>query len=163
MKLSGLFCLAGLLLAGCSSLNTHITPNANLGQLKHIYVQQNLNDNHGLDMLIVKQLQARSIQAESGPLTLMPREVKAYLVYDDHWEWDFKDSLISLGVVVRDATSDHLLAAANYTHPTAFMKTPAFMVQTVIEGLFSPNAKSSQSPPVDRPAEGSEKRGGRRD
>jgi hypothetical protein len=163
MKLSGPFLLSGLLLAGCSTLNTHITPNANLSQLKHIYVQQSLNDNHGLNILIVEQLQARGIQAESGPLTLMPREVKAYLVYEDHWEWDFKDSLISLGITVRDATADHLLASASYTHPTAFMKSPAFMVRTVLEGLFSPTAKSSQPSPADRSVEGPAKRGGRRD
>jgi hypothetical protein len=163
MKLSGLFLLAGLLLAGCSTLDTHIAPNANLGQLKRIYVQQNLNDNHRLDILIVEQLQARGIQAESGPLTLMPRDVKTYLVYDDHWEWDFKDSLISLGVMVRDAASEHLLAAASYTRPTSFLKSPAFMVRTVLNGLFDPKAKSTQPLPADRPAEGSEKRGRRRD
>lgn len=163
MKLSGLLFLAGLSLAGCSSLNTQVAPNANLGQLKRIFVQQNLNDNHGLDALIVNQLQARGIQAESGPLTLMPRDVKTYLVYEDQWEWDFKDSLISLGVIVRDAASDHLLASARFTRPTAFMKTPEFMVQTVLDGLFSPTAKSSQTPPSERPPEGAEKRGGHRD
>lgn len=163
MKLSGLLFLAGLSLAGCSSLNTQVAPNANLGQLKQIFVQQNLNDNHGLDALIVNQLHARGIQAESGPLTLMPRDVKTYLVYEDQWEWDFKDSLISLGVMVRDATSDRLLASARFTRPTAFMKTPAFMVQTVLDGLFSPTAKSSRTPPTERPPEGAEKRGGHRD
>jgi hypothetical protein len=162
MKLSGPFLLFGLLFAGCSTLSTHFTPDANVGQLKQIYVQQSLNDNHGLNILIVKQLQARGIQAESGPLTLMPRDVKTYLVYEDHWEWDFRDSLISLGVTVRDATSDRLLATASYTHPTAFMKSPAFMVRAVLEGLFSPTAKSNPPPPADRAAEGSEKRGGRR-
>jgi hypothetical protein len=162
MKLPGPFLLSGLLLVGCSTLNTHFAPNANVGQLKHIYVQQSLNDNHGLDILIVKQLQARGIQAESGPLTLMPRDVKAYLVYEDRWDWDFKDYLIGLGVTVRDATSDHLLATSRYFRPTAFLKSPAFMVQSVLEGLFNPTAKSNQPRAADLPTEGSEKRGGRR-
>ena len=159
MKLSGLFLLAGLMLAGCSTLNTQVTANARLAELKHIYVQQSLNDNHGLDVLIVKQLQARGIQAESGPLTLMPREVKAYLVYEDHWDWDFKNYLIGLAVTVRDSTSDRLLASASYVRPTAFLKSPAFMVQTVLGELLNPNAKSS--PPqaaADRSTEGAKKR-----
>jgi hypothetical protein len=159
MKLSGTFLLFGLLFTGCSSLSTHFTPNVNMGQVKRIYVQQNLNDNHSLNILIVEQLQARGIQAETGPLTLMPRDVKTYLVYEDHWEWDFKDSLISLGVTLREAASDHLMAVATYTHPTAFMKSPPFMVRTVLNGLFNPAAKSSPPTATDRSAEGSEKRG----
>jgi uncharacterized protein YceK len=67
MKLFGLLLLSGLILAGCSTLATHFEPNGNLNRFKHIYVQQNLNDNHGLDALIVRELQARGLQAESGP------------------------------------------------------------------------------------------------
>ena len=72
MKLSGPFLLSGLLLAGCSTLNTHITPNANLSQLKHIYVQQSLNDNHGLNILIVEQLQARASRPRAAPSLSCP-------------------------------------------------------------------------------------------
>jgi hypothetical protein len=162
MKFSTLSILAVLMLAGCSTLATHFEPNANLGRFTHIYVQQNLNDNHGLDILIVKELQARGIRAESGPLTLMPRDVKAYLIYQDHWDWDFKDYLISLGMSVRDATSERLLATASYFRPTAFMKSPAFMVQKVLDGLFNPSAKSSPSPPSAKPADEAKSGGGRR-
>jgi hypothetical protein len=143
MRFFAILILAGLLFTGCSTLSTHFAPNADLGRLKHIYVQQSLNDNHGLDVLIVKELQARGIQAESGPLTLMPRDVKVYLTYQDQWDWDFKDYLIALGVSARDATTDSLLATANYFRPTAFMKTPAFMVRTVLDGLLKPSAKSA--------------------
>ena len=60
------------LLAGCSTLDTHLEPKTDLSQLKYVWVQQSLNDNHGLDAMIVRELQSRGIQAESGPLTLMP-------------------------------------------------------------------------------------------
>jgi hypothetical protein len=143
MKLFGFLLLIGLSLAGCSTLDTHVEPNANLGRFKHIYVQQSLNDNHGLDALIVKDLHARGFQAESGPLTLMPRDVKVYLIYEDHWDWDFTDYLISLGLSLRDATTDRLLASARYFRPTAFMKTPDFMVHTVVDGLLHPSPKSN--------------------
>ncbi len=75
--------LAALLLAGCSTVNTHLEPKVNLAQLKHVFVQQNLNDNHGLDLILVGELQARGIKAESGPMTLMPQDAEAYLTYQD--------------------------------------------------------------------------------
>lgn len=162
MKLFGPLLLTGLFLAGCSTLETHVTPNANLARFKHIYVQQNLNDNHGLDGLIAKELQSRGIQAESGPLTLMPRDVKVYLTYDDHWDWDFKDYLISLGMSVRDATTDGLLATASYFRPTAFMKTPGFMVQKVLDGLLKPSARSNPPSPPAPTTGASDKEKGRR-
>jgi hypothetical protein len=148
MKLSGLLLAAGLILCGCSTLSTHFEPNANLARFKHVFVQQSLNDNHGLDALIVKDLQARGLQAESGPLTLMPRDVKVYITYEDRWDWDFRDYLISLGMNVRDATTDRLLANARYFRPTAFMKTPDFMVRTVLDGLFNPSARSNPPSPA---------------
>ena len=157
MKLPGLLLLAGLLLAGCSTVETHFEPDASLGRFKRIYVQQNLNDNHGLDVLIVRELQDRGLQAESGPLTLMPRDVKVYLTYDDHWDWDFKNYLISLGMTVRDATTDRPLASATYFRPTAFLKTPRFMVRTVLDKLLNPPTRShppSKPAPADSPKTG---------
>jgi hypothetical protein len=148
MKSFVLVLAVGLLAAGCSTLNTHFAPNANLSRCPHIYVQQSLNDNHGLDALIVKELQARGIQAESGPLTLMPRDAKVYLTYQDQWDWDFKNYLIALSLNARDATTDGLLATVSYFRPTAFIKTPAFMVQTALDGLLDPAAKSTVILPV---------------
>lgn len=154
MKSIALVLAAGLLVAGCSTLNTHFAPNAHLSRCKHFYVQQSLNDNHGLDALIVRELRARGIQAESGPLTLMPRDAKVYLTYQDQWDWDFKNYLIALSMNARDATTDSLLANASYFRPTAFIKTPAFMVQTVLDGLLDPSAKLTTILPVEKPKGG---------
>lgn len=158
MKLPALL-LPALLLAGCSTLDTHFEPKANLGQLQHIYVVENLNDNHDLHGIIVRELQARGFQAESGPITLMPTSAKAYLNYEDRWDWDFKNYLIALSVTLRDATSERLLATTSYFRPTAFLKTPDFMVQTVLDGLFKRGAASSQPLPANLPAEAGQKRG----
>ena len=162
MKFPVLLLPVALLLAGCSSLSTHVEPKTNLGQLKHIFVVENLNDNHNLHRLIVQELQARGIQAESGPLTLIPPGTKTYLVYDDHWDWDFKDYLIGLSITLRETSSDRPLANAFYFRPTAFLKSPRFMVQTVLEGLFQPNAKTSSQPALSPPEEESERHGSRR-
>jgi hypothetical protein len=155
---------AACLLAGCATLAVHFEPNADLSQLKYVYVVESLNDNHSLAAMIVRDLRARGIQADNGPLTLIPSSAKAYLTYADRWEWDFRDYLIALSITVRAAGSDRLLAAASYSRPTAFLKTPPYMVQTALDGLFQPGTKSSQ-PSVASPAPTEEagRRGGRRD
>jgi hypothetical protein len=160
MKLFGSLLLIGLVLSGCSTLDTQFVHDAKLSGFKHIYVQQSLNDNHGLDILIVKDLQSRGIQAESGPMTLIPRDVKVYLSYEDHWDWDFKDYLISLRMTARDATTDRMLASALYFRPTAFIKTPDYMVRTVLNGLLDPAARSTISLPEPSKASGRNKDAG---
>jgi hypothetical protein len=147
MKLAAFPLVAASLLAGCSTLDTHIEPKTDLSQLKHVFVQQSLNDNHGLDVMLVRELQARGLQAESGPLTLMPPAATAYIIYEDHWEWDFKDSLISLGLTVRDAGTDRIMATTSCVRPTAFLRSSADMVHLTVDALFrqpaNPRAKTA--------------------
>jgi hypothetical protein len=162
MKLPACLLLAAMPLAGCSTFSSHLEPKADISQLKHIYVVENLNDNHNLHDLIAQELQARGIQAESGPMTLIPPDAKTYLVYEDHWDWDFKDYLIGISITLRETSSDRLLANATYFRPTAFLKTPRFMVQAVLDGLFKPGAKSNPSPAISPPEEASGQRGRRR-
>lgn len=135
--------VAGLL-AGCATVNTRMEPKVNLRNLKHVFVQRNLNENHGMDGMIVRYLKARGIDASSGPLTLMPPDATAYFTYQDQWEWDFKDTLIALNITVRNANTDRVMAEAAYMRPTAFMKTPYDMVQRTMDALFN------QKPPLAR-------------
>lgn len=135
--------VAGLL-AGCATVNTRMEPEVNLRNLKHVFVQRNLNENHGMDGMIVRYLKTRGIDASSGPLTLMPPNATAYFTYQDQWEWDFKDTLIALNITVRNANTDRVMAEAAYMRPTAFMKTPYDMVQRTMDALFN------QKPPPPR-------------
>lgn len=153
MKALRLFLPVCLLLAGCASIDTHFEPKTDLSRYKFIFVQQNLNDNHGLHAMIARHLRARGLQSESGPLTLMPREAKIYITYDDQWDLDFLSSLMSLRVIVRESNTDRMLASAAYTKPTAFMKSPDFMVNAVLEGLLNPNAKTKGKPVASPPSE----------
>jgi hypothetical protein len=161
MKVSLLLLPLALLLAGCSTLNTHVEPKTKLDQLKHIYVVENLNDNHNLHVLIKQELQARGIQAESGPLTLIPIGVKTYLAYEDHWDSDF-NYLIGLSITLRETSTDHALATASYIRPTSFLKTTRFMVRTVLDGLFKATPSSSPQPALPNPEAEPGTRGGRR-
>ena len=158
MRLSAALLPAGLLLAACATFNANVQTKKDLNQLKHIFVQQSGNDNHGLDTLIVRQLQDRGIQAESGPLTLMPRDAKAYLTYEDRWDWDFKTYLIALTLSLRDVRNDELLATASEFRPAAFLSKPAVMVQTVLDGLFKALAGQGSGAPARPLTEETQKR-----
>ena len=152
MNLRLLLLFAPGLLAGCSTLDSHVEPKADLGAIRHIFVVENLNDNHDLHGLIVQELRARGLQAESGPITLMPTDAKVYLNYDDRWDWDFRSYLIALNLTLREANSDRLLATASYFRPTAFLKTPDFMVRTALAALLKTGGKTGQPPPAPAPA-----------
>lgn len=151
MKLPSLLFAAAGLLAGCSTLTNHVEPKADLGGLRHVFVVENLNDNHSLDELIVRELRARGLKAESGPITLMPTDAKAYLNYDDHWDPDFTNHLIGLGLTLREANSDRLLATSSYFRPSIFRRAPDSTVRTAVEALFklkaSPDDRRPAAPP----------------
>jgi len=157
-----LLAAAGLL-AACSTLNTQVESKTDLSQLKHVFVESSLNDNHGLDAMIVRELKARGLQAESGPLTLMPDSATAYLTYQDQWDWDFKDYLISLGLTLRDARTDQIMASAVYFRPTAFLKPSSAMVHITVDALFSQKpGKQQAKPETSQPAAGGAERAGAR-
>ena len=150
MKLRPLLLAAGLL-AGCSTLTNHVEPKAALGGLRHIFVVENLNDNHSLDQLIVRALRDRGLQAESGPLTLMPPDAKAYLNYDDRWDPDFTSHLVGISLTLREANSDRLLATANYFRPTLFKRAPDSTVRTAVTALFKTSGRPDAAPPPAAP------------
>jgi hypothetical protein len=147
MKLPALLLVTAGLLAGCSTLDTHIEPNVDLKDLKHVYVERNLNENHGMDAMIVRALRERGMDASSGPLTLMPGAATVYFTYQDQWDWDFKDYLIALNITIRDANTDRILASVSYFRPTAIVKTPFEMVNLALAALLN-----QKSPPQDKKA-----------
>ena len=150
MKSRVLLLAAASLLAGCSTLTTHVEPKAGVGGLRYIFVVANLNDNHSLDKLIVRELRSHGLQAESGPITLMPVDAKAYLNYDDRWDPDFTNHLVSIGLTLRAANSDRLLATASYFRPTIFQRAPGSTVRTAVAALLA----ARPPPPPPAPAAG---------
>ncbi len=154
MKLRPLLLAAAGLLAGCSTLTNHVEPKVDLASLRHIFVVANLNDNHSLDRLIVRELRERGLQAESGPITLMPADAKAYLNYDDRWDPDFTSHLLGIGLTLREAGSDRLLATANYFRPTVFRRAPASTIRTAVTALFKASGPTEGPPPAPAPAGG---------
>jgi hypothetical protein len=122
------------LLPGCSSLTTH--RDAAFGEVRRIYVEHHLTDNHHLDDLIVGELQARGYAATSGPLTMLPEGVDAVITYQDRWAWDFKSYLIELNLEMHTTFTGKTLATGHYHQASAFTKDPADVVAEIIAPLF---------------------------
>lgn len=127
-----------VLLAGCSSttLTAHKAPQANLGQLKHLFVERRLNDNHRMNELIVQELHGLGYDAGSGPLTMMPPDTDAVITYEEAWTDDFSTHLIGLVLMVDDNRQHQRLAEASYSRPSVTHMSPAEMVHLTVVKLF---------------------------
>ena len=125
-----------LLLTACSHLSIQRDAGVNVVHFKKIYVEHRLADGRGVDQLIVQELQGLGYDASSGPLTMTPTDTEAIVTYEDEWNWDFTLYMINLDVQVRNARTGKVLATARYGRPAMSGKSPARMVQAVIDPLF---------------------------
>ncbi len=114
MKIASSFFTLILLLTGCAAVNTHVDKGRHLSGVRHFFVLSNLNDNHGLDDSIVRALQARGFQAESGPFTMMPDAAQALIIYEDRWSWDFSNHMVHLRISAQDPQATQPYATVSY-------------------------------------------------
>ena len=126
--------LACLCLTGCSTLSTH--KDGDLAQLKRIYVEHLLTDNHRLDEAIVAELTALGYDASCGPITMLPEKTDAIITYQQRSAWDFKTYLIEMSLVVKGTFSDKVLATGHYYQPSVTTKTPNEVVHAIVKPLF---------------------------
>jgi hypothetical protein len=136
MKLFVSALIAAMLLTACSTVATRKNPKGDLSQYRHFYVEARLGDDHGLDEIIVRELQGMGYHASSGPLTMKPNDVDALIFYQDRWAWDFKTYLIEFSLTVRDARKDFILATGNSEHQSMLSKAPADMIREVLVPIF---------------------------
>ena len=127
------------LLASCTNFSTQRNPEADLSQIKRIHIESRLNDNHGIDRLIARELQQLGYIASTGPLTMLPEDADAVITYEDEWTYDFTRHIVSLEVHLRAAHSDKKLGVGRYYRPSIIRKTPAEMTHEVITALFKPH------------------------
>lgn len=132
------------LFSGCASTSSQVTAGVDLTQVKRVWVERRLADNFAVKERLVRALRARGIEAEAGPLTMMPeRGIDAVLVYEDRWAWDFRTYMIELNVQLRKATDNQLLASAfTYRQPLSTRSTDD-MVEIVVQRLFPRPALAS--------------------
>ncbi|HWA08251.1 MAG TPA: hypothetical protein VG838_02170 [Opitutaceae bacterium] len=134
---AALLLLAFLPLVGClSSVTARKAPKADLSQLKHIFVEHRLNDNHRMDELIVQELQALGYDAASGPLTMASPETDAVITYEDQWTYDFTSHLIGFSLVVTDNLHHRQLAEGSYYRPSVTHMAPAEMIHLTVLKVF---------------------------
>lgn len=125
---------AVVLLAGCSSLDTHKEPE--LSSIQRLYVVHRLTDNHRIDEAIVAELKSRGYDASSGPLTMLPEGIEAIITYQDRWQWDFNSYLIDLNIEVRANFTNKPLANGHYHQASALTKSPPEVVHEILDPLF---------------------------
>jgi hypothetical protein len=130
-----------LLLVGlCAGCSTHVTirksPTLDLGRFHRIFVIQPLNENHHLDEMFVAELQRGGREAKSGPVTMMPEETDAVLMYEAQWTGDFITSLLDLNVEMHTAHTNKRLVEAQYYQPSARPKRPEKVVHDLVQQLF---------------------------
>jgi hypothetical protein len=105
--------LAGVvaLLTGCSSVTRSVASGVDFTQVRSIWVEQRLADNHNVRDRLVRALRAHGYDADAGPLTMMPdRGVDAVLVYQDRWTWDFRSYMMELEAELRHPRNQALMA-----------------------------------------------------
>ncbi len=144
--LSALIVLVSLL-AGCSHVTTRTADRVDLKQSQHIWVEHLLTDGHSVDQIIARQLRQRGYDALAGPLTLMPEQTDLIVGYLDRWNFDFTYYMIEIDIQVRAAKGDKLLATGRNFRPSVAGKSPAEMIETVLDKLFPPKGPPVPEPP----------------
>lgn len=133
-----ILCIACALFAGCASSQTRVTePGRSLKDVRRFFVLRNLKDNHGIDGRIVRALRTRGFEAESGPVTLLPADAQAVIVYEDRWAWDFSDHMVYLKMGVRDPDKPFPYATSSYLKQVAFKTEVDAVVAQVVDSLLA--------------------------
>jgi len=133
-----LLMLACAVFAGCASTETRVVEKGrSLKEVRHFFVLRNLKDNHGIDVRIVRALQARGFTAESGPITMLPDSAKAVIVYEDRWAWDFSDHMVYLKLGARDPQAVFPYVTASYLKQVAFTTEVDDVIEQVLEKLLA--------------------------
>lgn len=129
--------LIALLLAGCSSYVSIAEPGLSQKSYQHFFVKSNFDDNHGIDGRIVRALQDRGLQAEKGPLTLLPKEAQAIITYEDRWNWDFKTHLTGLRLFLADAHSEKRIASGSFNGPAAMFTSTDEAIDRLVNKVLT--------------------------
>ena len=120
------------LLAGCTTYDAKVERGRSLEGVQRYFVLSNPNDNHAIDHQIAGALQARGLEAGTGPLTMMPDETQAIVSYQDHWTWDFGDRLVFLQLTVRDRKTSQNYATVKFSAKMPSGKSLAAIVDELV-------------------------------
>ena len=107
---------------------------AALAGLKTMYVSKLDADERGINVLIADKLRTRGYVVATG--SEKPVDVDALVTYKDKWMWDITMYMLELTITIRDPKNDFPLATGNSFHTSLTRKSPAEMVDEVIENIL---------------------------
>jgi len=136
LRLISLLALVGSLTTGCAvnRATATVDPGAKLDTLKTMHVTKLPQDGRNIDALIADKLRTRGYTVTTGPQA--PARVDALVTYADKWMWDITMYMLELTVTVREPKTDYPLATGNSFHTSLTRKSPAEMVDEVINNIF---------------------------
>ena len=139
MKLVSLLLLLGLMLSGCTAVSNHVDKDRtlHLAACHRFFVLVNLNDNHGIAPSIVRALKARGLEADSGPITMLPDTAQAVIVYDDKWAWDFSSHMVQLTLGAQDPKAVRPFATVSYQKNVALSTQIDDVVNQLVGSLLT--------------------------
>jgi hypothetical protein len=136
LKLISLLALVGTLATGCAvnRATATVDPAAKLDTLKTMHVAKLPQDGRNIDLLIADKLRTRGYTVTTG--LEAPARVDALVTYADKWMWDITMYMLELTVNVREPKTDYPLATGNSYHTSLTRKSPAEMVDEVINNIM---------------------------
>ena len=127
--------LAAHLLSGCANRATaRVDPSANLATLKALHVVKIPEETAGISTLIADKLRTKGYSVTTS--TSKESDADALVTYIDRWMWDITMYLLELTITFREPKSDFALASGNSMHASLTRKSPAEMVDEVIDNIF---------------------------
>lgn len=130
--------LACAVFTGCASTETKVVDKGrSLKGVQRFFVLRNLKDNHSIDKSIVRALQARGLEATSGPITLLPDNAQTVIVYEDRWAWDFGSHMVYLKLGARDPSAVFPYVTASYLKQVALSTDVDEVVSGVVADLLA--------------------------
>ena len=120
------------LLAGCASVPSEREAGAALSELHSFYVVRPADETHGVDRLIVNELDLLGLAATSGPGAARPAGVEGEITYLAKW---VENDLFKLEIEIRPvAAGGKAVRAGSYLQ----RKQPGGMVHELLEILLPP-------------------------
>ena len=124
-------------LGGCAAYDTQAEKGHSLVGIKRFFVISNQNDNNALDRQIVAALKARGLEADAGPLTMMPDDTQVILAYQDRWNWDFSDHLVYFALSARDIKSEQPFKSTSFSAKIPLREETPVTIARIVDRLLA--------------------------
>ncbi|WP_051937846.1 hypothetical protein [Ferriphaselus sp. R-1] len=130
-------CALTLLNTGCAvnRATASSDPTMNWSSIKSVHVAQLPGEDGSTKKLIAEKFRAKGFVVTADPE--VAAQPDALVTYVDKWMWDMTMYMIELTIVVRDPKSNFPLAQGNSYHTSLTRKSPAKMVDEVVDNILN--------------------------